>query len=664
MINKKVRLMLQLQNINYSIGDNYLIRDAQWIINPKRRVALIGANGAGKTTLFRIIAGEITNYEGSIIKPQCYQIGYLPQEEIAIKRGHVLGTVLEGHDEILKIEEEMDFIHQSLESNSRTNNESLLERLGILESRYNILGGYTLESQAKKILMGLGFPEVDFHRPMTELSGGWQMRAYLARLLLQEPDILLLDEPTNHLDLESLEWIESYLRNFLGSMVIISHDRFFIDRLVQEIVELDHGKLTHYSGGYQFYKQKKELEQEQLIKKWEEQREERIRIQRFVDRFRYKNTKAAQVQSRIKMLEKMETIELPDPPRTIHFKIQANTVSYKEALQIINMAFRYDESWVLKDLNLNMYRGEKVALVGMNGAGKTTLTRLISRELHPQQGQLKLGERVHVGYYAQHQIDSLDLNNTIYKEVETTAARSFHPKLRDILGIFQFTGDTVEKPIRVLSGGEKARVSLAKILLSPCNFLIMDEPTNHLDLTSKEALEQALHDYDGTLLLISHDRYFLDRLVNRVIELKDGRLKEYEGNYSSYLKKREQEKVSISANTIAQITSKREDSMSSRLKKTKEQKQKEAIARQAVSRERNKLQKDIEMIEDEIGRLEKQKQEMEIQFTDPRTYQKSTDAGELKKTYTQLCENLTKAEENWEELHLALEKILKQLNTS
>ena len=653
--------MLQLQNINYSIGENHLIRDARWIINPQKRVALIGSNGAGKTTLFRIIAGEISGYEGSIIKPKGYRIGYLPQEEIAIKKGNVLGTVLEGHEEILKIEDEIDSIHQDLEKNQPSANEALLDRLGTLESRYNVLGGYVLESQAKKILMGLGFKESDFHRSLSELSGGWQMRAYLARLLLQEPDVLLLDEPTNHLDLESLEWIESYLRIFSGSMVIISHDRFFIDRLAEEIVELERGILTHYAGGYKFYKDKKALEQEQLIKKYEEQREERIRIQRFIDRFRYKNTKAAQVQSRIKMLEKMEKIELPESTRTIHFKIQADTVSFKDALQIKNMFFRYDTSWALRNMNLNMYRGEKVALVGVNGAGKTTLTRLISGELQPQQGQIKLGEKVHVGYYAQHQIDSLNLKNTIFKEVEGTAARSFQPKLRDILGIFQFTGDVVEKPVGVLSGGEKARVSLAKILLSPCNFLIMDEPTNHLDLTSKEALEQALKDYDGTLLLISHDRYFLDRLVNRVIELKDGKLKEYEGNYSDYLNKREQENVSAAANQITHSKTKTESRSSGRLKKTKEQKQKEAEARQAVSKERNRLQKDIEHIENQISRWEKVKNEIELQLADPASYRNNTNAAELKTGYDQVCEKLVRAESLWEELHLALEKILQQL---
>ena len=655
--------MLQLQNINYSIGENQLIQNALWTINPKKRVALIGPNGAGKTTLFRIIAGEITNFNGSIIKPKGYQIGYLPQEEIAIKKGNVLGIALEGHTEILQIEEEMESIHQTLEKNPQSNNESILERLGVLESRYNVLGGYVLESQAKKILMGLGFNESDFHRSFAELSGGWQMRAYLARLLLQEPDVLLLDEPTNHLDLESLEWIESYLKNFSGSMVIISHDRFFIDRLAQEIVDLEHGKLTHYAGGYKFYKQKKALEREQLIKKWEEQKEERIRIQRFIDRFRYKNTKASQVQSRIKMLEKMEFIILPKTSKTINFKIQADTVSYKEALQFRNMFFRYDKSWVLQDINLNMYRGEKVALVGINGAGKTTLTRLISNELHPQQGEIKLGERVHVGYYAQHQIDSLNLKNTIYKEVEETAVRSFHPKLRDILGIFQFTGDAIEKPVGVLSGGEKARVSLAKILLSPCNFLIMDEPTNHLDLTSKEALEQALHDYDGTLLLISHDRYFLDRLVNRVIEIRNGQLKEYEGNYSDYLNKRELEKSSEVTNTITQTITKMDTSGTGRLKKTKEQKQKEAAVRQTVSKERNRIKNDIDKIEKQIEQLEKEKQRLEARLADPKTYQNNPQAAELKKSYDQVCSNLNKAEEEWEKLHLLFEEILEQLGS-
>lgn len=651
--------MLQLQNLSYTIAGLELLKEVQWIINPQKRVALIGPNGAGKTTLLRIIAGELEASAGTIIKPKAYRIGYLPQEEIALEKGTVLGTALEGHTEIMQIEEEMDNIHTQLEN--ETGNRQLLERLGVLETHYHLLGGYDLEALAKKILVGLGFKQHDFHRPLSDLSGGWRMRAYLARLLIQQPDLLLLDEPTNHLDLESLEWIESYLKNFSGSMIIVSHDRFFIDRLAQEIAELKQGRLKHYPGNYRFYEQKKALEEEQLLKKWEEQREERQRIQRFIDRFRYKNTKAAQVQSRIKMLEKMEAIELPDPPRTIHFKIQADTVSFKEVLSIREMYFRYDADWVLQDLHLDVFRGEKIALVGVNGAGKTTLTRLISGELTPQKGTIRPGERVHVGYYAQHQIDSLNLEQTILAEIEATAARSFHPKLRDILGVFHFSGDDIQKPINVLSGGEKARVSLAKILLSPCNFLIMDEPTNHLDLSSKEALEQALLDYDGTLLLISHDRYFLDKLVTRVIELDQGRLREYAGNYSFYLEKRasrdDAETPVISSKNIKESDADSEG----RYRKTKEQKQKEALARQAVSKERNQLQKRIADLEDEIDHLEKRKGMLEQRLADPDTYKDTPKAIKLKREYEEISVRLPDLEKQWEQCHLQMEAILQSL---
>jgi len=653
--------MLQLQNICYSIGELELLKDVQWIINPGKRVALIGPNGAGKTTLLKVIVGQLKPLQGNFLKPKDYQIGYLPQEEIALETGSVLGTALEGHAEVLQIEEEMEEIHNKLESGKKDDSE-LLDRLGFLESRYNILGGYALEALAKKILVGLGFKNNEFHRSLSELSGGWRMRAYLARLLIQEPDLLLLDEPTNHLDLESLEWIESYLKNFSGSMVIVSHDRFFIDRLAQEIAELHHSKLTHYSGDYRFYEQKKALVQEQLIKKWEEQKEERQRIQRFIDRFRYKNTKAAQVQSRVKMLEKMEKIELPDLPRTIHFKIQADTVSYREVLKIQKMFFRYEQNWVLKNIDLEMYRGEKMALVGANGAGKTTLTRLISNELPPpQQGSIQLGERVHVGYYAQHQVDSLNLNNKIYDEVAECAARSFHPKLRDILGVFQFSGDAIDKPINVLSGGEKARVSLAKILLSPCNFLIMDEPTNHLDLASKEALEKALQGYDGTLLLISHDRYFLDKLVSRVIELRDGLLYQYEGNYSDYLSKRETQTLETEQQVLEVKPKKVENLGQGRVKKTKEDKQKEAQARQAVSKERNRLQNKISALETEIDQLEEKKKSLELQMGQPETYQNQELSIQIKKEYDQIIASLPKLESQWEDYQIRYEQIINNL---
>ncbi len=576
--------MFQINNLNYSIGELDLLKQVNWTIHPGKRFALIGANGAGKTTLLRILSGETDIPDQVITKPREYKIGYLPQEETALAQGTVLQSAMQGHQEVLELELEMEQIHEELETNKNPA-ESLLDKLGQLESRFNVLGGYELESLTKKILSGLGFRESDFHNQTSVLSGGWRMRVHLARLLLQKPDLLLLDEPTNHLDLESLEWLENYLRNFPGSIVIVSHDRFFIDRLAQEIVELEMGQLKHYAGNYHFYEYKKTLDLEQLLKKFEEQKEERERLEKFINRFRYKNTKAAQVQSRIKRLEKMETIEIPPQKKSIHFKIQADVQSYKEVLNMRDLWFRYAQPWVLQDISLEMYRGEKIALVGVNGAGKTTLTRLMSQELSAERGFLKIGQRVHVGYYAQHQIEVLNLERTIIQEVASSAAPSFQPKLRDILGLFQFSNDDIDKRIGVLSGGEKARVSLAKILLSPSNFLIMDEPTNHLDLASREALEQALIDYDGTLLLISHDRYFLDKLVNRVIEIKDGHLKEYAGNYSRYLDKKEQERLKENLETA--VLEKRKPDTG--LRKSKEVKQREAATRQAISKERNQL---------------------------------------------------------------------------
>jgi ATP-binding cassette subfamily F protein 3 len=652
--------MLQIRNLYYSIGELDLLKDVNWIINPGERAALIGPNGAGKTTLLRILNGDLEIQSGVILKPKNYRIGYLPQEEVVIEKGGVLSASLEGHTEILDIEAEMEDIHNEL-ALSKNNQDSLLERLGFLEARYSMLGGYALESQAKKILAGLGFKESDFLRPISELSGGWRMRVYLTRLLLQEPDLLLLDEPTNHLDLESLEWIESYLKNFAGSMIIVSHDRFFLDRLAQEIAELFRGRLTHYAGNYRFYEKKKVLEQEQILKKWEEQREERQRLQKFIDRFRYKATKAAQVQSRIKRLEKLEIIEIPEKQKTIHFKIKADTQSYKEVLDIENMRFRYDRDWVLKDVRLQIYRGEKIALVGINGAGKTTLTRLISGELIPQAGRLSKGERVHVGYYAQHQIDTLNLNKTIYEEIAVSAAPSFQPKLRDILGVFQFSGDDINKRIEVLSGGEKARVSLAKILLSPCNFLIMDEPTNHLDLASKEALERALYDYDGTLLLISHDRYFLDKLVSRVIELKDGKLQEYIGDYTNYLNRREQAQEEVESNQKKLKSRGNDKKKALGFKKTKEQKQKEAKERHAVSKERKRLKDEIEQLENKTELLEKQKLDMEAQMSNPETYQNAELAARLKNEYDQILQDFTQLEAQWEEAQLQYEELLESL---
>ncbi len=649
--------MLQISNLSYSIGERDLIRGANWIINPGRRVALIGPNGAGKTTLLRILNGELVASSGSIIKAKGYRIGYLPQEEIAVDQGPILDMVLQGHQEVMQLEQQIYDLHEKLDQQAG-DHDALLQRLGKLEERYDALGGYALEHQAKSILSGLGFATADFHRPLAEFSGGWRMRAYLARILLLSPDLLLLDEPTNHLDLPALEWLEGYLLSFRGSMVLVSHDRFFIDRLAEEICELEHGVLAVYSGHYHFYEKQKALVQEQLEKKWEALRDERERQQKFIDRFRYKATKAAQVQSRIKQLDKLEEVELAPPPPRIHFKIRVETPSFKHVISMEEMSFRYAEPWVLQDINLALYREDRVALVGVNGAGKTTLTRLLCSELTPERGRIAIGERVNIGYYAQHQIEALNANATVYDEVASTTARSLLPRVRDVLGVFRFHGDDAFKKIAVLSGGEKARVSLAKILLSPVNFLIMDEPTNHLDLASKEALEEALSEYDGTLLLISHDRYFLDKLVRRVWELADGSIHEYEGNYSEYLEKRQSE--SAAAPSEEKTPEERESAAG---RKSKEQKRQEAAARQSISKERNRLKSHIENAEQRIAFLETKKNEIESLLGQPDSYKDGDNAARLTREYADVKKELEEKMAAWEQAQTEYEDLLEQLKT-
>ncbi|MFZ5517986.1 MAG: ATP-binding cassette domain-containing protein [Candidatus Zhuqueibacterota bacterium] len=645
--------MLQIQDLHYSIGERSLLCGIDWIINPGKRSALIGPNGAGKTTLLRILTNEIDHYAGTITKPKNYRIGYLPQEEIAIGQGTVLESVFTGQHDVIRIEQEMHRLHQLLDSD-QTDHASILKQLGDLETKFESLGGYRLEATAKSILSGLGFSEKDFSRSLSEFSGGWRMRSYLSRLLVQKPDLLLLDEPTNHLDLPSLEWLEQYLLSFPGSIVIVSHDRFFIDRLAQDIFELDRGKLTHFAGNYHFYEIEKDRRDELLLKRWEEQQAERERQEKFINRFRYKATKAVQVQSRIKRLEKLEEITLPPARRHFDFTLTVDVPSYKEVLEIDAMSFRYTADWVLQDVQLTLYRGDKVSLVGVNGAGKTTLTRIIAGQLAPQLGKVTVGQRTKIGYYAQHQVETLDLNATIYDEVAATVANSLVPRIRDVLGIFQFSGNDVFKKIGVLSGGEKARVSLAKILISPVNFLIMDEPTNHLDIISKQALEQALAQYDGTLLLISHDRYFLDKLVHRVIEVKGHQLREYEGNYSDYLARRELEQA-----VIPEVAEK--PAAESKSRKTKKQKRIEAEARQSVSKERQRLKNEIDLLERDIENLEKKKEELEFRMADPATYKNGEFAASLQKDYASVKETLSARYIRWEEAHVELDKILSAL---
>jgi ATP-binding cassette subfamily F protein 3 len=657
--------MMQILDLSYSVAGRTLFSHLNWAIQPGRRVALIGPNGAGKTTLLRIICGEIESAEGKISKSRGYRIGYLPQEEVALGHGDVLRMTMEGQSEVSSLEKEIARLHRALDSGEQEDS-ALLERLGEAQRRYESLGGYECEARARRILSGLGFTPEDMSRDFSGLSGGWGMRVHLARLLMQEPDLLLLDEPTNHLDLPSLEWLEQYLLQFRGSVVLVSHDRFFIDRLAQDIYELDILGLTKYPGNYHAYEKQKEKNYRLIWKKWEEQKEERERQERFIARYRYDKKRAAQVQSRIRMLEKMDVIELPPKPPRLDFNLSVDVHSYKDVLTIEDLFFRYGpeeegSGWVLENLSLHMSRGERAALVGVNGAGKTSLTKIISGQLKPVRGLVSLGQRTRVGYYAQHQIEALNLEATVFDEVAATAALSLAPKIREVLGVFQFSGDDIKKPVGVLSGGEKARVSLAKILLSPTNFLVMDEPTTHLDIIAREALEDALSSYDGTLLLISHDRYFLDKIVGRVYELKDKKLTDYYGNYSYYMEKR-RELAEPDGASPEESPLRPEGNGAEPGRKSREQKRMEAEARQAISKERNRLQKDVEAVERDIDGLESRNRELEAVFSSPGQHPlKGPEMGRLRKEFAANAALLTELYDRWEKARLRLDELVRSI---
>jgi ATP-binding cassette subfamily F protein 3 len=652
--------MLQINNLSYSIGDQDILHNLSWTLGPGERAALIGDNGAGKTTLFRIIAGEITEYQGILQKPRDLRIGYLPQEEITPPQGTVLQTVLDGARDLLVIRAKLQDTYHRLENTGGKSQDKLLERAGRLESRFAAGEGYQLEVRARRILTGLGFRESDGARAIREFSGGWKMRAYLARLLLGDPDLLLLDEPTNHLDLTALEWLEQYLQGFTGSIVLVSHDRFFIDRLADRIVELQKGSLRAYPGNYAAYEQSREAQRKSRSKAIEKQRQRIQDLTDFVDRNRARKDRAAQAKSRMKELDRMEILQPEDTGQTLDFSIEVREKSFRQVVKIREMFFRYpgEEKWLFEALELDLFRGEKIALVGPNGIGKTTLVNLIAGELSPSRGRLTLGEKVQTAVFNQHQIDSLNLDRRVYDELAGAADHATHTRIMEILGIFHFTEEDARKKIGILSGGEKARIALIRLLFTRANFLVLDEPTSHLDPGSRVALETALRGYAGTLLLISHDRYFLDKVVTRVVELSSAGIESFPGNYSYYRDK----KQNPSSPPEPRVTEEGGEAGSGPgTPSRKEIKQRQARIRQETSIRRQELNRKIAETEGDIHRLEEEQKKIERDLADPEIYTNRLRMVSISKRYSEVKKELELLWKRWEETQEQMEDLLKEI---
>src|SRR5271170_1742098 len=533
--------MLQLAGAGKRFGPKLLFQDANWLITPDERTALVGANGTGKSTLMKVLAGLDGLDYGQVQRTKGMSIGYLPQDGLALSGRTVFDECLSVFDELLGLEKEMEAVATSL---AELDPESAAyaaaaDRFSEIDSKFRAHDGYALDAQVGTVLTGLGFSKEDWRRRTEEFSGGWQMRIALAKLLLQKPSLLLLDEPTNHLDLETRNWLEDYLRTYPNGYILISHDRYFLDVTVDKIIEIWNKGLHVYHGNYEKYLQQKAERRAQIEAAYRNQRERIEQLEAFISRFRYQATKAKQVQSRIKELEKIERIELPNDEKTIHFTFPQPPPSGRTVVEVSGLLKSYGAKQVLNDVSFTIDRGDRIALVGVNGAGKSTLIRLLSAQDTPTSGTLKLGHNVLAEYFAQDQYKVLDPGARMLSDIGSIAPKVSETELRSLLGCFLFSGEDVFKTLGVLSGGERNRYALAKILVSPANFLLLDEPTNHLDLRAKDVLLEAINSFTGTVIFVSHDRYFIDRLATRVFEVEGGKVHVYPGNYEDYLWRKE-----------------------------------------------------------------------------------------------------------------------------
>ncbi len=615
-------MLAGLQNVTFEFGARALVQDATWHIQPNERIGLIGYNGTGKSTLLKLLAGEYQPSKGTIERSRGITIGYLHQDLLSFDTNDsIINVALGAFERVLQLEREIEELGKRLE---RSSDEKLLHEYTDKLHELETLGGYNIHHKTEEVLQGLGFANSDLQRPYREFSGGWRMRVLLAKMILQQPDLLLLDEPTNHLDLPSIEWLEKYLQHYQGSVVIVSHDKYFLNRMVTKIVELYQQQLHIYNGNYDFYEREKAIRIDLQQKAFANQQDFIRQQERFVERFRAKASKAAQAQSiqkRLDKLERIEDVELERPNIKINFRVDKTPGRVLVELKDISKSF--GENVIVEHTSAEIDRGDKIALIGANGKGKSTLLRIIAGT-ETFNGERKWGHNVEKSFYAQHQLEALNVNNTVLDEMKECGSQKTELELRTLLGCFLFSGDDVEKKIKILSGGEKARVALAKTIISKANFLLLDEPTNHLDMHSSDLLVEALKRYEGSYILVSHDRYFISKTANKIWEIVDHKIKEFKGGYEEYAEwKERQSRESVIESQESKKSNgsyKAKKSVEDRIQNTEGKKRTPVPVDKELKKELQKQQKLFQQLEEKIAKLDEQKQKLEAALADHTTY--------------------------------------------